>query len=60
MPDGQISNTCKLSHLGLYAEKTIGGLRPTVKLLVVEASVRAISYLPTSCAVVHGLTQRRK
>ena len=28
MPDGQISNTSKLSHLGLYAEKTIGSLCP--------------------------------
>ena len=27
MPDGQISNTRKLSHLGLYASKTIGSLR---------------------------------
>ena len=31
MSDGQISNTCKLSHLGLYASKTIGSLRPTAK-----------------------------
>ena len=29
MPDGQISNTRKLSHLGLYASKTISSLRPT-------------------------------
>ena len=33
MPDGQISNTRKLSHLGLYAEKTIGSLRPTSQSL---------------------------
>ena len=29
MPDKQINDTCKLSHLGLYASKTIGSLRPT-------------------------------
>ena len=29
MPDGQISDTRKPSHLGLYASKTIGSLRPT-------------------------------
>ena len=28
MPDGQISNTSKLSYLGLCAEKTIGSLHP--------------------------------
>ena len=28
MSDGQISDTRKPSHLGLYASKTIGGLRP--------------------------------
>ena len=28
MPDGQISDTRKSSHLGLYASKTIGSLRP--------------------------------
>ena len=28
MPDGQISDICKPSHLGLYASKTIGSLRP--------------------------------
>ena len=33
MPDGQISNTRKLSHLGLYASKTIGSLRPTSQSL---------------------------
>ena len=33
MPDGQISNTRKLSHLGLYASKPIGSLRPTSQSL---------------------------
>ena len=33
MPDGQISNTRKLNYLGLYAEKTIGSLRPTFQSL---------------------------
>ena len=29
MPDGQISDTRKSSHLGLYASKTIGSLHPS-------------------------------
>ena len=33
MPDGQINDTRKLSHLGLYASKTIGSLRPTSQSL---------------------------
>ena len=43
MPDGQISNTRKLSHWGLYASKTIGSLRPTSQSLPL-AKGRQMSY----------------
>ena len=47
MPDGQISDICKPSHLGLYASKTIGSLRPITLAKYTGIACLAIAILST-------------
>ena len=47
MPDGQISNTRKLNYLGLYAEKTIGSLRPITLTKYLSLACLSIAILST-------------
>ena len=47
MPDWQISDICKPSHLGLYASKTIGSLRPITLAKYTGIACLAIAILST-------------
>ena len=47
MPDGQISNTRKSNYLGLYAEKTIGSLRPITLTKYLSLACFSIAILST-------------